>query len=76
MSSTFVMEPHDFPQSHPLPCIFKAATARSRSCEVDTTSLEAKQLQKRLQQMFAETPRLAVLLRKFVDEVKASVSLF
>merc|ERR1719146_89719 len=38
---------------------------------VDTTSLEAKQLQKRLQQMFAETPRLAVLLRKFVDEVKA-----
>jgi hypothetical protein len=41
---------------------------------VDTTSLEAKQLQKRLQQMFAETPRLAVLLRKFVDEVKANVS--
>ena len=40
----------------------------------DAAELEGRKTQRRLQQMYAETPELAGLLRRSVDDVKAAVS--
>merc|ERR1711937_232280 len=39
----------------------------------DAAELEGRKTQRRLQQMYAETPELAGLLRRAVDDVKAAV---